>query len=67
MERYLAELLDECDYLLSQHLFSIKYLITAREVKKTSTYSVHTRKQVREEGTPHPLEQPFTNDFLVKC
>lgn len=66
MERYLAELLNECDYLLNQHLFSIKYLIAVREVKKTNTYSVHTRKRAREEGIPCPLEQPFTNDFLVK-
>lgn len=67
MERYLAELLNECDYLLSQHLFSIKYLIAAREVRKTSLYLVHTSKQARDEGTPRPLEQPFINDFLVKC
>lgn len=67
MEIYLAELLYECDSLLSQHLFSIKYLVTSTEVKKTSTYSVHTGTRVREEVMPHPLEQPFTNDFSVKC
>lgn len=41
MERYLAELLKECDYLLSQHLFSIKYLIAARGQENKSIFSPH--------------------------